>query len=63
MGHLSEYNLIKRKGSVFMKTNRNEDFVITDGYLLIMEEKRLKEERKAFLWDVEDDGYYFEEKM
>lgn len=63
MGHLSVYNLVKRKGSVFMKTNRNEEFVITDGYLLVMEEKRLREEKKAYMWDVEDDGYFFEEKM
>lgn len=46
-----------------MKTNRNEEFVITDGYLLVMEEKRLREEKKAYMWDVEDDGYFFEEKM
>lgn len=46
-----------------MKTNRNEDFIVTDGYLLVMEALREKEERKPFLWDVVDDGYYFEEKM
>lgn len=46
-----------------MKTNRNEDFVMTDGYLLVMEAIRAREERKPYLWDVEDDGYYFEESM
>ncbi|MBQ3109834.1 MAG: hypothetical protein IJC69_01655 [Clostridia bacterium] len=46
-----------------MKTQRNEEFIITDGYLLVMEAKRQKEERNKFIWDVEDDSYYFEERF
>lgn len=46
-----------------MKTNRNEEFVITDGYLLVMERVREREERKKYIWDVEDEGYSFEERF
>ena len=50
------------KGVVVMKTNKDE-FIFTDGYLLVMELKRQKEEREKYIWDVEDDGYYFEERI
>lgn len=46
-----------------MKTNRNDEFIITDGYLIVMEALRLKEEKQKYIWDVEDDGYYFEERI
>lgn len=46
-----------------MKTNRNEEFFVTDGYLLVMELKRQKEERQKYIWDVEDDSYSFEERF
>ena len=52
-----------KKGVDIMKTQRNEEFIITDGYLLVMEAKRQKEERNKFIWDVEDDSYYFEERF
>lgn len=45
-----------------MKTKK-EDFVITEGYLLVMEAIREKEERKKYIWDLEDDSYYFEERF
>lgn len=50
-----------KKGDDSMKTQRNEEFIITDGYLIVMEVKRQREERNKFIWDVEDDSYYFEE--
>lgn len=43
-----------------MKENEKKIF-ITDGYWLVMEAKRSREEKEKWLWDVEDDGYYFEE--
>ncbi len=46
---------------VTMKTMK-DIFLITDGYLLVMEKKREKEEREKYIWDVEDDSYYFEER-
>lgn len=46
-----------------MKTNRNEEFFVTDGYLLVMELKRQKEERQKYIWDIEDDSYSFEERF
>lgn len=46
-----------------MKTNRNEEFFVTEGYLLVMELKRQKEERQKYIWDVEDDSYSFEERF
>ena len=51
-----------KKGDRCYETQRNEEFVITDGYLLVMEAKRQKEEKNKFIWDVEDDSYYFEER-
>lgn len=45
-----------------MKTKKDE-FIFTDGYLLVMEAKRQKEEKKKYIWDLEDDGYYFEERF
>lgn len=44
-----------------MKTTK-ELFTITEGYLLVMEKKREKEEKQKYIWDVEDDSYYFEER-
>lgn len=44
-----------------MKTMK-DIFTITEGYLLVMEKKREKEERQKYIWDVEDDSYYFEER-
>ena len=52
-----------KKGVDNMKTDRNEEFIITDGYLIVMEAKRQREERNKFIWDVEDDSYYFEERF
>ena len=46
-----------------MKTQRNEEFIVTEGYLLVMEAIRQREEREKYIWDVEDDGYYFEERI
>ena len=45
-----------------MKTQRNEEFIITDGYLIVMDAKRLRDEKNKYIWDVEDDSYYFEER-
>ncbi len=45
-----------------MKNYRNDTFIVTDGYLLVMEAKRQREEAKKYIWDVEDDGYRLEEK-
>lgn len=50
------------KGELIMKTQRSEEFIITEGYLIVMEAKRQKEERNKFIWDVEDESYYFEER-
>lgn len=56
------YNvIIKGKDVCSMKNNRKDDFFITDGYYLVMEAKRRREEEKKYIWDLEDDGYYFEE--
>ncbi len=44
-----------------MKTMK-DIFTITEGYLLVMEKKREKEERQKYIWDVEDESYYFEER-
>ncbi|MCD8048205.1 MAG: hypothetical protein LUG52_01120 [Clostridia bacterium] len=44
-----------------MQNTKNEVFVVTDGYLLIMEAKRQREEAKKYIWDVVDDSYSFEE--
>jgi hypothetical protein len=46
-----------------MKNEKKEEFFITDGYWLVMEARRRKEESLKYIWDVEDDGYYFEESM
>lgn len=54
-------NTEKRKGTGFMKTEK-ERFIVTDGYLLVMEAKKRREEAKKYVWDVKDDGYYFEEE-
>lgn len=54
---------IDKKGDDIMKTNRNEEFIITDGYLLVMEAIRQREEKAKYIWDVEDDSYYFEERF
>ena len=51
-----------KKGVDIMKTQRNEEFIITDGYLIVMEAKRLRDEKNKYIWDVEDDSYYFEER-
>ena len=52
-----------KKGDDFMKTQRNEEFIITDGFLIVMEKVREREERKKYIWDVEDDSYFFEERF
>lgn len=58
------WGIIKTEREVMaMKTNKNEEFIITDGYLLVMEAIRLREEKKKYMWDVEDDGYFFEERF
>ena len=44
-----------------MTDKKNEKFQVTDGYLLVMEAIRRREEAKKYIWDVEDEGYYFEE--
>ena len=44
-----------------MKTEK-EKFIVTDGYLLVMEAKKRREEAKKYIWDVTEDGYYFEEE-
>ncbi len=44
-----------------MKTMK-DIFTITEGYLLVMERKKEKEESQKYIWDVEDDSYYFEER-
>lgn len=54
--------LYRQKGDDGMKTNRNEEFIVTDGYLLVMEAIRVREEKEKYIWDVEDDSYYFEER-
>lgn len=46
-----------------MITEKNEGFVVTDGYLIVMEAVRKREERKKYIWDVEDEDYYFEERF
>ena len=40
---------------------KNENFIATEGYFLVMEAIRQREEAKKYIWDVEDDSYYFEE--
>ncbi|MGM9550857.1 MAG: hypothetical protein ACI3XA_01230 [Clostridia bacterium] len=45
-----------------MKTMK-EIFTVTEGYLLVMEKKREKEERQKYIWDMDDDSYYFEERF
>ena len=62
MGHGFLYYWIKER-SDSMKTQRNEEFIVTEGYLLVMEAIRQREEREKYIWDVEDDGYYFEERI
>ena len=52
-----------KKGDDNMKNNRNEEFIVTEGYLLVMEAIRLREERNKYIWDVEDDSYFFEERF
>ena len=49
------------KGGIFVKNKENEKFKVTEGYLLVMEAIRRREEAKKYIWDIEDDGYYFEE--
>ena len=44
-----------------MTDKKNEKFIVTEGYLLVMEAIRRREEAKKYIWDVEDDGYCFEE--
>lgn len=46
-----------------MENKRTDGFFITDGYWLVMEKMREREEKKKYIWDIEDDGYYFEERF
>lgn len=62
MGHGMLYNkIIKEKDVCSMKKDGKKEVFITDGYYLVMEAKRRREEEKKYIWDVEDDGYSFEE--
>ncbi len=45
-----------------MKT-RKEEFIITEGYLLVMEAIRQREEKKKYIWDIDEDNYSFEERI
>lgn len=42
---------------------KKDEFIVTEGYLLVMEAKRQREEREKYIWDVQDDSYYFEERF
>lgn len=60
MGQLFLYHKVTERGEIDMKTMK-DIFTVTEGYLLVMEKKREKEERQKYIWDVEDDSYCFEE--
>ncbi len=61
MGQGMLYNVIIKGKGVYSMKNRKDDFFITDGYYLVMEAKKRREEEKRYIWDLEDDGYFFEE--